>query len=312
MGFFVSDLSVWLIVSVTTERMIVCMKPLSASRICTIRKAAITIMVLTLFCLSINAIIIQSVELIPINDYTLFESNIMHNDSTILKNFTLLKYNKNVKIVNYICYGTKNRLYLVETLWPWIDLCKYSIIPSIIVICLNIKIIHNLMYNNKNILKLKITGMIVKNKNIMEQTGDANVYKDNPDDKDSKKTQNVNLMGKKCRESSFHTISKIGKRIGQTTKRHKHTNKNVVSIRNRRLTVMLVSLSIIFIGTTTPLTIYLIVINMLSNEYLDTIKNNLFLVQRYETTVNVILSNHTSSYKLTTVIYTNVSQLLDS
>ncbi|KAH3779204.1 probable G-protein coupled receptor 139 [Dreissena polymorpha] len=122
LGFFCSDVSVWLIVIVTVERTIVVALPLKAPSVCNSKYAKLGITSVICIFVLLNLHFLWSMDL----HYT-------------VKNTT----------VTTECKAIEGYTYLVEIIWPWVDAAFYSFIPFVIIFVLNIVIIKNVI-NAKN------------------------------------------------------------------------------------------------------------------------------------------------------------------
>jgi hypothetical protein len=121
LGYFCSDLSVWLIVAVTIERTVVVLFPLKA-RLCNARTSRLCIYILMLIFLLVNCHFLWSVNL----------QHFSYNSSIISK-----------------CQAKIGYIYIVDIIWPWVDAVIYSFLPFAIILILNSLIIKNLITAKK-------------------------------------------------------------------------------------------------------------------------------------------------------------------
>ncbi|XP_045194422.2 G-protein coupled receptor daf-37-like [Mercenaria mercenaria] len=128
LGYVSSDVSVWLIVAVTIERLIVVMFPLRAPRLCNARNARISILIIIALFIVVNGHFLWSVEL--------------HHYSF-------------GKTVISKCHARKLFTRLVEDMWPWVDAGIYSFVPFLIIMLFNSFIIKNIVSarQKRNVLR---------------------------------------------------------------------------------------------------------------------------------------------------------------
>ena len=112
-NYTVSDYSVWLLVAVTVERYIVTAHALQANHMCTTSRARRVMLALLAAIFLINAHMFYTVE---------------------------ARQNKTI-----ICGSRKNFEVLINGVLPWLDAALYSIVPSIVMIALNVAIIRQVL-----------------------------------------------------------------------------------------------------------------------------------------------------------------------
>jgi hypothetical protein len=116
--------SVWTVVIMTIERFIAVALPLQASHLCTVKRAKIAIISLSLIILLVNIHFLFTHGLIDRNNQT-------------------------------GCQATTDAYeFFMFNIWPWIDASIYSFTPLTLLIIFNILIIYNLLKASKNIKKL--------------------------------------------------------------------------------------------------------------------------------------------------------------
>ncbi|XP_052780570.1 tachykinin-like peptides receptor 99D [Mya arenaria] len=125
--YVIADCTVWILVAVTTERIIVTLRPFSSKRICTKN-------------LSIISLITIVISAMVINLHVLIGYELTENAISNLTNTTV------------IC-GARAGAYenFFDNIWSWIDLCKFSIIPFIVLSSGNICIVYKLMQSKKRV-----------------------------------------------------------------------------------------------------------------------------------------------------------------
>jgi hypothetical protein len=116
--------SVWMVVTMTIERFIAVSYPLQASSWCTVKRAKIATIIIAFLILCIN-----------------FHFLFTH---------TLVK----VSEVPIGCKPIQPFEAFVEKIWPWIDASVYSVVPFSLLIVFNILIVHNLIKATKKIDKI--------------------------------------------------------------------------------------------------------------------------------------------------------------
>ncbi|KAK7116866.1 hypothetical protein V1264_002472 [Littorina saxatilis] len=115
--YFTLDMSVWVLVALTFERLVSVYLPHRVKKHCTSVTSFLTLGVIAVALLSVN-----SHFLYGLGD----KHHTMASNRTLIERCTFL-------FDEYTHFGTK--------VWPWIDLCLYSLVPlSVIVIC-NIAIV---------------------------------------------------------------------------------------------------------------------------------------------------------------------------
>ncbi|CAF0766852.1 unnamed protein product [Brachionus calyciflorus] len=119
---------VWIVVIMTIERYIAVALPLQASRLCTVKRAKLytSILASIIFLINMHFLISHSVFEIP-------------------------------DLNQLGCQPKEDYKFLMSNIWPWIDASVYSFIPLTLLIIFNILIVHNLIKASKNIEKLNNT-----------------------------------------------------------------------------------------------------------------------------------------------------------
>ena len=123
------QLSSWLLVGVTTEKVISVVVPHRVKSICTRKTVMIMIGIIVTFILGLNCHILYGMGLKPtayIDDYDAL-----------------------------CCAKSGNYEFFFYTVWPWIDFCIMFAVPFFILICSNIIIISRLAINNKRWRSIK-------------------------------------------------------------------------------------------------------------------------------------------------------------
>ena len=114
LGYVSSDCSVWIIIAVTFERFVAVCLPLKAPQICKRARAKIIISVCILSICTLNCPMIWAVEL----------------QTTEQSGSNLVS-----------CRAMEGYETLINRVWPWVDAAVYSIIPFLLLTCLNSLII---------------------------------------------------------------------------------------------------------------------------------------------------------------------------
>ncbi|XP_071104710.1 C-C chemokine receptor type 1-like [Haliotis cracherodii] len=123
--YFTLDMSVWLLVSVTIERFVSVMFPLTVKRYFTRCKALVNIAVIAVLLLALNSHYL----------YGLGDVETTTDGATTIEH----------------CVSLWNGYEHFEFhVWPWIDLCVYSLIPLIVLIIANISIIQKILTRRRN------------------------------------------------------------------------------------------------------------------------------------------------------------------
>ena len=117
------DLSVWLLTMVTIERVISTFKPFSTRILCTQKRAQVVIISVLMIVLAINSHVLYGME------------------RTIVSSGN--------ETVSYICGPTGSYVYFFSMVWNYIDLCKFSLIPFVILTLSNFCIIYKVVSNNR-------------------------------------------------------------------------------------------------------------------------------------------------------------------
>lgn len=126
-GYTISTYSVWLIVAVTVERFVAVCYPLRAPSLCNRRRACHVMLglLVTLFCINLHFIWTAQITIEQEKQY---------------------------------CDGGSNYVTLVTVVWPWVDACLYSILPSSVILILNIIIIRNVITAKKSRAEMQSAG----------------------------------------------------------------------------------------------------------------------------------------------------------
>ena len=125
LGYTVSDFSVWLIIAVTVERFIVVCYPLKASSMCNIKRARKVILGLFVLMFLMNSHFFKTVGI------------------------TLHPVGNDLPPVSK-CDGDADHLFLIDHVWPWVDVCIYSFLPFIVIIILNGLIIRQVVHARRH------------------------------------------------------------------------------------------------------------------------------------------------------------------
>ena len=121
LGYISATLSVWLVVTVTLERLLVVVYPLKVLSLCHPRRALMLISVLLLVVVIIHTHFVFTKSLQPIDGL-----NGIHS-----------------------CSSVKKYRYLNKVVWPWVDLCLYALMPFVILAVSNTLIIRHMLQSQR-------------------------------------------------------------------------------------------------------------------------------------------------------------------
>ena len=127
--YTISDFSVWLIIAVTVERYIVVCHPLKANRLCNTRAARNVIIVLLFVLCLVNLHFLWTVEV----------RTFIHKGEEV-----------------NVCDSVRKHEYLIDGIWPWVDALLYCFAPFVVIMCLNGRIINQVMLAKR--LRLEMRG----------------------------------------------------------------------------------------------------------------------------------------------------------
>lgn len=253
---------VWIVVIMTIERFIAVALPLQANRLCTVKRAKLYTLVLVCIIFLINI-------------HFLFSHTVFKRENSD----ELGCQPKNTKFE-----------FLMHKIWPWIDASIYSFIPLSLLIIFNILIIHNLIKASKNIEKLNSYNTKIKVKRETNEPSKKSFYLfsfqcldcccSNGDKKSESNNKNLlypnrtidqcerkkNRLFKLGREEkSLKVVAKPKSIYHQNYLNTPSTTKQTIisstsnlsspnsSSANRRLTIMLLVISLTFFITSTPI-----------------------------------------------------------
>ena len=186
------DFSVWMVVIMTIERFIAVTFPLKSMYFCTVKKAKIATLILTLI-------------LFAINSHFLFTHSYISRRNE-----------------SWSGCQSKNETfdYFLENLWPWIDASKYAFVPFLSILVFNALIVFNLVKAATSIKNLSSNHKLKINNNALT-VNTPNKHNSNPNNNNN--NSNNSSQG----------------------------NQN----NNRKLTIMLLVVSITFCILSTPVVV---------------------------------------------------------
>lgn len=265
---------VWIVVIMTVERFIAVALPLQASRLCTVKRAKISTLIIAFVIFAINFHFLVTHALISRNSGALGCQAIDE------------KYD-----------------FFMLHIWPWIDASTYSYIPLSLLIIFNILIVHNLIKASKNIQKLNSNS----NKNRSNLKSQFFLFSLCPclrfnSQKEHKKLFRFNLNQKKPssknllvtsshlsavtsvvynQENKVNTMNRSSSSANLTNSPTSQANQP--SSANRRLTIMLLVVSMTFFITSTPIVILQTVeqAGVVSNSKALIVIRGIFLILQY-------------------------------
>ncbi len=127
-GYLSTDYSVWLIIAVTAERYIAVCHPLKTKAFW-IRHSPVRVILVTLL------------VLFGINSHLLYTASL----DTRIQNYTDPCSNQTWSARYAVCGALPGYETLIYDVWPYVDLCLYSLLPSAIIVVCNSCIIHTVL-----------------------------------------------------------------------------------------------------------------------------------------------------------------------
>lgn len=127
--YVVADCTVWFLVAVTAERLVITLRPYSSARICTRNLATVSLVVVAASAAVVNCHVLAG--------YTI------HEHTGIASNTTISKLECGPKSGGYE--------HFFDHIWSWIDLCKFSLVPFVLLSGGNICIVYKLIQNKNKV-----------------------------------------------------------------------------------------------------------------------------------------------------------------
>lgn len=124
--FVAADCSVWILVAITTERLVSTLCPYKSKLLCSRRVSAVTIATIVPTSMLINCHLMYGFDRLEI-------------------------VQGNVTVVIPCAPATESYEYFFDNIWVWIDLCKFSLIPSVILSGGNVCILFKLILSRRKV-----------------------------------------------------------------------------------------------------------------------------------------------------------------
>jgi len=126
--YVMSDWTVWTLALITVERLVATLIPYKSKKICTKRSAKVTVISIVVFSLLVNSNLL----------YGFGEVETQEGNTTIIRPCAPV----NEEYAKFFF-----------TVWTWIDLCKFSLIPFVILAAGNVLIVFKLVQSRRKVKK---------------------------------------------------------------------------------------------------------------------------------------------------------------